>query len=1284
MPKPDRSLTELKRQVRLLLALEGRVLRLASGIWLVRAGRVAVPVALQALIQAPAFARNALKACLTPDAHCEPLSRQHLAAATHALAVLQMHVQELTQTPARWLGGQRRDVDWLRAQRRRVQRLSTWLGATAQAGLGPALSSQAQRAVTSFPMSEDALCAWFDVDALPPLDARGAALAWLCDQPPSATLALDGIDDAAFARALLRIAAHGPRCADSAAALLTDTRSWSAPALDAWWPWLAQGVPAAAVAAWPDGESGRRATAPPADWPLPAVRVYVQLAASLLRAPGGARLPLQPESFARLAVARKPTLVALAAVLDQLLHADAGAIEQTLALADTALRMDGRLGLPVAIEVQPGLAAATDADFADWLGDDLLIDRYLSLRRALGEPVEISLRLRHDHAALRRNRSQQQFLQSLDADDPRRAQLARLGTTADPTRTRRRLEAECVSLELRWRMAEVDRTLRQALGRVLGTQMPRWDEAWRDAARLYLGVDVNHEELKGLLRAAAAGHGAEWRIQLPGNDAWLQRAAEKLDVAAWLAPPTHAFPWRGEVCTLTAERDPLQALRMGLPFDSCLALDAGCNRHSAIINALDANKWVVYLRDRKGRILARQLLAISSEWRLLGYRVYTSIGTSDGLIDAFGAYARDLAQACEITRADAGTPETLNGCNWYDDGTWPWRASDSDARPQQIAAYAGEIGVALPETASPEFVEEARRWSLARTGHIEALQTWCDTRPSGLRNLALLQQRYGERGVLRLLGDALRHDRYRYELQREAPLGVLLKLGPQLHDPGRVGFGRDLGNNAIDAASMRAAIRALLATDAGARFDDDGLEHALLTLIPRWAETLPFDELAPQLPLMASAFDRLCRGLPDDCSDCVSAAEDWLLLALRSAWRRAPDSQRMLRLLGARHDSPRLPRWLLALAAREHLSAPAALPVFAPPLADRRAARALDAMVARHPQLRTDPLRLAATLRHSDPATLDVEAIDWPAQAPWAALGDAICDWPTLWPALRRYARRPGDLSPCSVFEAHWARQVRSAWHAALPGQVAALDEDSVAAAQIVADLGLPALLDECRALLRQHAHRARRQPKRAQQIREILSHSDADGSLGAIARDWLRLAQPEPGEVEIASVCMHAQARVLADALIDLSTPPVWATSLLLRVLPGSFNPHRCLRLWQHPALHELADLAAPQAWSACHARRLLQQWPTDLGEHWLVRALQAGNTDLVDEGPIDWFTRLAGLAADHCPPETWLTLYREVPDALAASVFVSALDQRRRAAIRELTAVDAAHVGAWDWLLR
>ena len=1278
MPKPDRSLTELKRQVRLLLALDGRILRLAGGIWLVRAGRVADPITLQALITAPTLARNALKACLTPDAQCEPLSRQHLAAATHALAVLQTHVEELTQTPARWLGGQRRNADWLTAQRGRVQRLSAWMGEFV-----PATPGATRRSSTSPKASVDALCAWFHVDALPSLDTRGATLAWLCDQPPSATPTLDGIDEAAFAVALRRIVDHGPYVADSAIALLNDTRGWSAAALDAWWPWLAKGVAVDAIAAWPDTDGGRRAAAPPADWPLPAVRVYVRLAASLLRAPGGARLPLHPDSFARLAAARKPVLVALAAVLDQLLQSGAGAIEQTLALADTALRLDGRLSLPDHFEVQAGLAADVDTAFAQWLGDTALVDRYLSLRRALGEPVEISLRLRQDHAALTRNQLQQRFLQALDADDPRRAQLSRLGAAADPTRTRRRLQAECVDLELRWRMAEVDRSLRQTLGRVIGTTLPRWDEAWRDAARLYLGVDINHEELKGLLRAAATGNPADWRLQLPGNVAWLQRAADKLDVDAWLAPPTHAFPWRGEVCTLTAERDPLQALRMGLPFDSCLALDSGCNRHSAIINALDANKWVVYLRDLKGRILARQLLAISDDWRLLGYRVYTSIGSSDGLIDAFHAYARDFALACEVPRADAGAPETLHGRNWYDDGTWPWRADAGDPRPQQLAAYAAEIGIDVSPAASTEFIDEARRWSLARDGHIEALQNWCDTRPSALRNLELLQRRYGERGVLRLLGDPHRRDRYRYELNREAPLSVLLKLRPQLHQPDRVGFGRDLSDNAIDAASMLGALRELLAGDGSASFDDDGFEHALLTLIPRWAESLPFAELARHLPLLARAFDRLQCGLPEDCRSCVSAAENWLLLVLRSAWRRAADPQRMLRLLTARHDSARLPRWLLALGAREHLSTPAPLPLFAPPQHDRKVLRAIDGLVARQPQLRADPLRLAALLRHSDPATLAIDAIEWPVEAPWEALGDAICDWPALYPALRRYARRPGDVSPCSVFEAHWARQVRTAWHAALPDQVAALDDDSVAAAEIIANLGLPELIDSCRELLRRHPHRTRRQPKRAQQIREILRGCDSDGKLGGIQRDWLRLAHADSGEIEIATVITHPQAQVLADALIDAPTPPAWAAALLKHLLPGGGSRQRCLRLWQHPTLRELADLAAPRAWSASHARRMLQHWPVELGERWLQRSLHAGNTDLVDDGPIEWYQRLARLAAELCPPEVWLTLFRESPDALAASIFVHALDSERRQALGELAARDPDEAGPRDWLL-
>lgn len=1238
MPKTDRNLAELKRQVRLLLALDGRALRLADGLWLVRDGRLRDVHTLRALLQRPGVARNELKACFTEGTHCEPLSRQHLAAATHALAVLQMHVEELEDTPARWLGGQRRDRTWLAGQRGRVQRLSGWLGA---------------------PTNGDALAAWFDGAPLPPLDARGEALAWLCDTPPTHAAMLDGCDDGVFAQALSRITTHGPREADVAAALIAATSIWPAEALDAWWSWLARGVDPRAVACWPPASRAR--AAPPADWPLDAVGVYLRLTAALLRTPGGGRLNLAPSQFARLASGRRTTLLALASALDQVLGGDAGAVEQTLALADSALRLDGRLQLAQAAPLRAGLGSAADPGFVEWLGDAALVDRYLSLREALGEPVEISRRLRQDHAAAQRGEVERAFLDALPADDPRRARLAR-PAASDPARTRRRIAAECTQLELRWRMAEVDRALRDTLARALGAASPRWDEAWRDAARLYLAVDRNHAELKGLLRAAAAGNAAAWRLRLPGNAAWLARAAAHLDTAAWLDPPAHSFPWRGSTCTLAAERDPLQALRMGLPFDSCLAIDAGCNRHSAIINALDANKWVVYLRDPRGRILARQLVAISGDWQLIGYRVYTSIGTGEGLIDAFADYTRALAAQCGIEPADHGQPDTLNGREWYDDGTHPWRRAEAGEAAQQVEAYLGELGIGALDIPGLDLANEARRHALARAGHVAALPDWYDARPSGLRNLALLQARYGRSGLLRLLGDPQRRDRYRFEPLREAPLGELLKLRRQLQDPARVGFGRDLGDNPIDDESIRHALRELLAEPADARFDDDSFEHALLTLLPRWVETLSFTALAAQLPLLARAWERLADGLPADCADCVRASEDWLLRALRGAWRRDPDPPRMLRLLQARHTGERLPRWLLALAAREHLAAPVALPLFAPPRPDRAVRRALEALVARHPALRTHPLQLAARLRHSDPDELDIDTIEWPDAPPWNALGDAICDWPALWPALRRYARRPGDLSPCSPIEAYWARQVATAWRAALPAIVAALDDDSLVAARILGDIGDAGLIDETRGLLRRQSHRAGSQRKRANEAQALLRAAVGASTLGATRFAWQSLDE----RAEQASLTLleaHPEARSLTDALIDHPEPPAWARGWLQRQLRGSFDAQRCLRLWQQPQWRDLTLLAAPQAWSASHARRLLQRWPQDLGEHWLTHALQSGNTDLLDDGPVDWFQRLGALARAHCSDAQQASLCLALPDALAVRAWGSAgLPQRER----------------------
>jgi hypothetical protein len=1276
MPKPDKALLELKRQVRLLLALSGRVLLLRSGVWLVQQARVRDPAALQALIAAPLVERRTLLGCFAAESRCEPLSRQHLASAAHALAMLDAHRELLFETPARWLGGARRDQAWLAAQRARVARLSHCLR---QLDAPESLIGPQQRA----------LAVWFERDRWTPPDTepRSEQLAWLCDTPPATTAAsaLASISDSAWAEAMHRVTTHGPRDFDTAARLLEATRNWQSDAIDAWWPWLAQGIDATAIEAWPQVRGARARAAPPAQWPYAAVQVYVRLAGALLRAPGGSRLNLRAETFARLATVRNPALVAVAAALDQALHGSQRLpAEEILVWTDVVLRLQDGTALPTNLVATAGISLARDQAFGEWLGDSDLLDRYLSLRLALGEAAEVSLRLRQDFAALARIDAQRAFLGELPAGDPRRAQLQRLRPVADPNRTRRRLSEECTRLEQRWRMAQADAALRSTLKRVLGVVAPRWDEAWRDGARLYLAVDQNHAELKQLLRAAAAGQAHRLRQQAPSNAAWLKRATEQFDVDSWLEPPTHAFELRGEPCTLAAERDPLQALRMGLPFDSCLAIDAGCNRHSAIINALDANKWVVYLRDRQQRIVARQLLAVSADWQLLGYRIYTSIGSAPPLIAAFDDYARALAQACGLTLADHGLPETLNGQDWYDDGPRSWPMASPGGRADLLRAYCESLALALPDEPEDELFDEARRWSLAVAGKTEALPNWVDQRASGWRNWRLLEQRYGWPTLCRLLGDPVRRDRYRLERIREAALGMQLRARREFHDPQRYSPGHDLIENALDLPALIIALREVIEAPPHTEFDDYGLAHALLTLMPRWAERATLPELLRALPLLATAFARLRQGLPADCSSCVDVGEHWLLQALRSAWRRAPDPALILRLFARRHETAVTPRWLLALGAREHLQQPAALPVFDPPRHSRAVLRALASLSQRFPELHSDPLLLAATLRHSDPASIDLDAVSWPEAPPWAALGDAIIHWPSLWPRLRRYARRPDASAECDAIEAFWHGQVSSAWRDSLPARAAALDAASVPAARTLADMGNAVLLEQTRKLLLRKHYRARLEPKRAHDVRELLRHADAAGKLGAIQGAWQLLRSNPPDTPQrrhaLAWMQLHPDARSISDALIDLPQLPDWAREFLLQQLPSSRNAARYERVAAHPQLSELADLCAPQIWSASSARRLLQQLPDALGERWLIQQLRAGNEELVDDGAPEWYQRLATLAQAHCTASSWLKLYEALPDMLSASLFIAALTPADRAAVR--AQLPAATSGKQVWL--
>ena len=122
---------------------------------------------------------------------------------------------------------------------------------------------------------------------------------------------------------------------------------------------------------------------------------------------------------------------------------------------------------------------------------------------------------------------------------------------------------------------------------------------------------------------------------------------------------------------------------MGTYFSTCLS-PGDVNDLSVLTNAYDANKQVVFMftRDDSGQrqVVARQLIAISSDFRLLGYRCYMSWrhaekSKRDEGLAAMAAYCRRLGNDCGLELADQGTPEEIGDHFWYDDGECKWPAA---------------------------------------------------------------------------------------------------------------------------------------------------------------------------------------------------------------------------------------------------------------------------------------------------------------------------------------------------------------------------------------------------------------------------------------------------------------------------------------------------------------------------------------------------------------------------------------------------------------------------------
>lgn len=317
---------------------------------------------------------------------------------------------------------------------------------------------------------------------------------------------------------------------------------------------------------------------------------------------------------------------------------------------------------------------------------------YLYARWQLDEPPELPPGVRRALELPRKLAGELAYLERTLATHPERTDLAaRVASLRERLADRPRLEAQ-VRAEASERLAQiaaethlaaaerqVQLCFRARLAELVGTLPPDlvFDADLLNATMLSVDIRYNRKLLRNLLRAYVSGDHA-WREHHPANAAFLERLAQRgVDVNAWLAeyPQTYRCPAvAGARVYLHLERNPIHILQMGNYVNTCLSLGQ-MNSFSAVANACELNKRVLYALDATGRVVARQLIGINDAGELVGFLVYvavTNLRQAEELRAVVTRYTTAFAAHCGLTLANSGYVPQLFAEEWYDDGVRPW------------------------------------------------------------------------------------------------------------------------------------------------------------------------------------------------------------------------------------------------------------------------------------------------------------------------------------------------------------------------------------------------------------------------------------------------------------------------------------------------------------------------------------------------------------------------------------------------------------------------------------
>jgi hypothetical protein len=193
------------------------------------------------------------------------------------------------------------------------------------------------------------------------------------------------------------------------------------------------------------------------------------------------------------------------------------------------------------------------------------------------------------------------------------------------------------------------------------------------ALRLLGDVRENRRGLRKFLQAYWSGD-LEYLSRHPETQSWYRKHPD-IPRDVW----EHGIPFDREQLTIQIERDPLEILKLGTYTGTCLGVGGMCS-DSAIAALLDVNKKVLYARDRKAKVVARQLIAVADDDRLVCFNVYP-LSSSPAARAAFRDYDHALARALGIPIYEAAGADdpgyqvsSVLSLYWWDDGGWDFNA----------------------------------------------------------------------------------------------------------------------------------------------------------------------------------------------------------------------------------------------------------------------------------------------------------------------------------------------------------------------------------------------------------------------------------------------------------------------------------------------------------------------------------------------------------------------------------------------------------------------------------